>query len=149
MRERTSAAGAVLALTCCLFLAGCGDDKGWPKCYPVSGQVMIDGKPAVRATVTFHPLAPQPDGKSFRASTFTDEKGTFRLTTFTAGDGAPAGDYTVTVVANFIYKDGDDTSVPDLLGGKYSDPKVTPLKANVATSPNTLAAFQLQSSAEE
>lgn len=129
-----------------LLLAGCSTADPWPKRYPVSGSVRVDGKPAVRAIVTFHPKASlAPGGKSFSPSTFTDDDGSFQLTTVDAGDGAPAGEYTVTVVANYIVKDGQDVSVPDLLGGCFADPKTSPLKVTVREQVNQLEPFDLKS----
>lgn len=135
-------AGVLLA---CAMLAGCCSDMGWPKRYPVTGQVLVDGKPAVRAVVTFHPAGPHPDGKTYAPSTFTDDDGRFRLTTFEAGDGAPPGDYTVTVVASYIFKDGQDIPVKDLLKGRYADPKSSQLKITVREEDNALAPFDLKS----
>ncbi|AMV25708.1 hypothetical protein VT84_15025 [Gemmata sp. SH-PL17] len=142
MAGRWIVVGFVLAL-----LTGCGgNEKEWPKRYPVSGQVHVDGKPAVRATVAFHPLAPHSDGKSYAPSTFTDETGAFKLTTVEAGDGAPAGEYTVTVVANYVVRDGQDVPVPDLLRGQFADPKKSSLKVTVREGDNALPAFDLKSS---
>lgn len=126
-----------------LMSVGCGDGTNWPKRYPVSGKVLVDGKPAERAVVTFHPLAPHSDGKSYAPSTFTDDDGAFKLTTIDAGDGAPPGEYAVTIVANYVSKGGQDVQVPDLLKGKYADPKSTPLKVTVKAESNALSPFDL------
>lgn len=143
-RSRRAARGSAALLL--LALAGCGEkDKGWPKRYPVSGKVLVDGRAAVRATIAFHLLSPGPDGKSYGPSTFTDDGGAFKLTTFEAGDGAPPGEYAVTGVANYVVKGGQDVPVPDLLNGKYADPKTTPLKVTVREEPNALAPFDLKS----
>ena len=68
--------------------AGCAGKK------PVSvdGVVTLDGKPVPRAAVTF---APEGGGRPAVGVTGTD--GSFELTTFTPGDGAPPGEYRVTV----------------------------------------------------
>ncbi len=67
-----------------------------PPKYPVRGTVMVaDGKPAVGATVMFHPTGRKTEkvilGKA-------DDKGEFVMTTDNPGDGVEAGAYTVTVV---------------------------------------------------
>lgn len=127
-------------------LSGCGAEKGsdLPRCYPVSGQVLIDGQPAVRAMVSFHSQTPCPDGKAYGGQTFTDDEGRFRMTTFAAGDGVPSGDYAVTVVATWISKDGQDVGVPDLLKGQYANPEKSPLKVQVEKSPLELKPFELK-----
>lgn len=136
---------SLVALAAVLIAAGCGNGSDWPTCYPVTGKVLVDGEPAVRAIVAFHPLAPSADGKSYGASTFTDDDGAFRLTTFEAGDGALPGEYRVTVVANFKVQDGQDVSVPDLLGGKYADAATSELKVTVREEENAIPSFELKS----
>src|SRR3954454_14523350 len=81
-------AGCVAAL-----VAGCAGKKTSPQ--PVSGQVLVDGKPAPRAQVTFHPTD---DKNPARPTGQVDEQGRFTLTTERSGDGAPSGEYRVTVV---------------------------------------------------
>jgi hypothetical protein len=116
---------------------GCSAEQGPknPKCYPVSGRVLVDGKPAVRAVVSFHPTAPQEDGKISVGQTMTDDDGKFRMTTFSAGDGAPKGDYIVTIVASWVVKEGHDVPVPDLLKGEYATKEKSTLKATVGEVP--------------
>lgn len=143
--SRRIVTGAASGLVLCTLLVGCGSQPEWPKRYPVSGTVLVDGKPAVRAVVTFHPQAPHADGKTYTPSTFTDDAGAFKLTTVEAGDGAPPGEYVVTVIANYAVKDGQDVSVPDLLKGQYADPKKSPLKVTVREEPNVLPPFDLKS----
>lgn len=73
-------------------LTGCGGGADRPAMVPVSGTVSYNGSPVEGATVTFAA------GTSARSSTgVTDSGGKFRLTTFDTNDGAPAGEYTVTI----------------------------------------------------
>src|SRR5262245_26228369 len=85
--------GAGVVAVGCLALAGCGADG--PPLHPVTGKVLVDGKPAEHATVTFHPAGGGADAPKPRATVKAD--GSFALTTHTTGDGAPAGEYAVTV----------------------------------------------------
>ena len=77
---------------------GCeGDDRPTP--VPVRGKVMYKkSTPAAGALVVFHPTDDADEsamgGKPF--ATVGDD-GTFELTTREAGDGAPAGEYGVTI----------------------------------------------------
>jgi hypothetical protein len=89
---------SVLLSVMALALTGCGSDKK-PVAIPVSGKVLFKkDKPAVGALVVFHPKDPQyeklvggkPHGK-------VKDDGTFVLTTYAEGDGAPEGEYGVTV----------------------------------------------------
>jgi hypothetical protein len=61
---------------------------------PISGKVTVNGVPVANAGIVFHPH----DGKGRPASAETTEDGTYRLTTFNAGDGALKGEYRVTLV---------------------------------------------------
>jgi hypothetical protein len=79
-------AGAVLVM-----LTACGEPAG-PKTEPVSGVVTLDDKPVEGATVTFAPT-----GSGSAASGVTDAAGTYKLTTFRAGDGAVMGSYAVSI----------------------------------------------------
>jgi hypothetical protein len=72
------------------FAAGCGDGRG---AVPLSGTVLLDGRPLARATVAF---VPEEDGRR-PAAGVSDENGRFELTTFTEGDGALPGGYRVIV----------------------------------------------------
>lgn len=72
-------------------IAGCGGSTG-PKPVPVKGKVMLKGKPVDGAEVTFLSTTA---GRS--ASGRTNADGTFSLTTMKTGDGAPPGDYVVTI----------------------------------------------------
>lgn len=138
-----------IAVGTCLLVAtiatGCGEGPDWPKCHSVSGRVLVDGKPAVRATVKFTATGTAPDGKTYSPSTLTDDDGAFRLTTFESGDGAPAGDYTVTVIATYLVKGGQDIPVADLLNGRYADPTQSRLKVTVKEGENALPPFDLKS----
>lgn len=130
-----------------LFSSGCGEpETQFPKCYPVSGSVRINGEAAVRALVSFHPLTPQEGGEKHVGQTTTDDNGDFQMTTFSAGDGVPPGEYVVTIVANWISRDDQDVGVDDLLGGKYSTPEKSTLKVTVEDEPLELDPFDLQKS---
>src|SRR5436309_1736724 len=121
-------------LTSCLIaaivlsLVSCGDAK---RPYPVSGKVLFREEPAEGAVVTFVPLDAN-DAKSFRPSAVVRPDGTFRLSTRGTFDGAPTGSYAVTIIYLSPVKMVDDQNAgPDLLEGRYSDPKTTPLRAEV------------------
>lgn len=127
------------------FLSGCEDPRPrLPRCIPVSGQVLIDGAPAVRAVVTLHPSSPYADGKMYVGQTFTDDNGQFKMTTFNYGDGVPVGDYTVTIMAEWVSKNGQDVGVKDLLGGVYATPEKSPLKLKVESKSIALEPYNLK-----
>src|SRR5262245_41415792 len=78
-----------------LCAAGCGSDGRKPV-FPVSGKVTWDGRPARGATVVFHPVTDNgPDAVRPRGKVNAD--GSLEVTTYAAKDGAPAGEYKLTV----------------------------------------------------
>ncbi len=127
-----------------LVVEGCGGEAG-PTIYPVSGKVLVDGKPAAKALVTFHPSSGPPTSMIPYAE--TDADGTFRPSTRLTGDGAPAGNYTLTIIWPEIKVDhGEEVSGRDRLGGKYHKPQDSNLKVTIKQGENSLPPFELKSS---
>lgn len=119
-------------------LAGCGQKA--PALYPVAGKVVgADGKPLEHATVVFHPVgAVGADAVKPRGKVGAD--GAFTLTTHTAGDGAPPGEYRVTVELWLSSGKGDDPPV-NRLPDKFAKPDLSGLKATVGAGPTELPPF--------
>lgn len=124
-------------------LAGCDDRPsaaGRRPVYPVEGRLLIEGVPAANAQVAFHP-AGDADPTAPRPTGHTGPDGTFRLTTYTANDGAPAGEYVVTVVWPNDAIPVDECASPvthDRLNGHYADPAARRLVATVGTGANPI-----------
>jgi hypothetical protein len=112
--------------------------------YPVTGKVLYNGKPAEGAQITLVPL----DGKNAktpRPGAQVKRDGSFRLSTFASYDGAPPGRYAVTIVYRSAEKkENDENMGPDLLRGRYTEPKSTPLAVDVKEGTNELEPFQVQ-----
>ncbi|MCU0706159.1 MAG: hypothetical protein MUF18_19520 [Fimbriiglobus sp.] len=88
----------VTAAVFLIALAGCEPSK--PAAVPAGGKVLFGKKkePAAGALVVFHPTDPAFEKKIGGKPVGTvGEDGTFTLTTFEQGDGAPEGEYGVTV----------------------------------------------------
>ncbi|PQO43481.1 carboxypeptidase-like regulatory domain-containing protein [Blastopirellula marina] len=120
---------SVVVLGAALFCwAGCSsrNDKwvaGRPPLFDAEGLVTINGEPLGEAVVTLHPV----DGK-YAAFARTDSDGAFRLTTFDDGDGAPAGEYDVTVTKMEIELEPNPEN-PDVLPPIYhSEQSMIPKK---------------------
>lgn len=75
------------------MFGGCGPAlTPRPKVVPVSGKVLLDGKPVEGVTVQFlNKNSPR------TAVGVTDANGQFRLTTYDTNDGAIVGDHVVTI----------------------------------------------------
>ena len=139
-----------IALGAFVGAMGCGDASK-PKALPAGGKVIVKGLKVVPvgALVVFHPKDPGFEkimsGKPFGK---VGQDGTFKLTSFETGDGAPAAEYGVTIVWNAaaggenkpqfsLSSEGGGASGPDRLGGRYGRPTQPLLSAKVETgSPN-------------
>lgn len=107
------------------FSVGCGG----PSMYPVSGSIKYKGEPVADARVLFTPTG---SGDAKPASGVTDAQGNFSLTTDKPGDGAMAGDYTVSVTKTAESKEGDYSAPPPPpFPEKYTNPTGSDLKASV------------------
>jgi hypothetical protein len=131
-----------------LFTAGCSRNSA--KVNPVNGRILVSGKPAARALVTFHPEKAAEEKSSIRPTAEVDADGSFRLTSFKSGDGAPEGEYRVSIVwylANPKPKaaEGDDANVRNYLPDIYARAETTPLRATIIRGTNNLPTFELKS----
>jgi hypothetical protein len=89
--EQTSLLPIALLVLTTMVASGCGD--GRPARVPISGLVMIDGKPLSFGDVMFVPEA----GRASQSK--LDQNGRFILTCFGDGDGAVLGKHMVTITA--------------------------------------------------
>jgi uncharacterized protein DUF6795 len=128
-------AGAVLALA--VVASGCSRQAPTVEVHPVTGQVTYNGKPAAGAHVAFHPRTQQVAHPTPSAK--VDAQGNFSLTTYRSEDGAPIGEYRVTVeLRPVIAKQGEIELGPNILPPQYSSPKTTKVVARVAEGPNSV-----------
>lgn len=130
----------LLALTALMsVMAGCQKEVQVPA-HPVRGSVVYKGKPAAGVVVVLRPVA----GQAARPSSGTTAAdGSFRITTFTPDDGAPAGEYVVTLTwpKSQIDPTSGDELTDDLLKGRYSDPAKSSWKITVREGENVLDPF--------
>lgn len=93
--------------------------------FPVAGQVLVDGKPAVRAEVRLIPKTPLKDplNRSIEPYGFVEEDGMFHISTYRENDGAPVGEYAITVAWPVItVEGGEETFGPDRFQNRYKHP---------------------------
>lgn len=106
---------------------GCG--AGRPELVPVSGRVLIDGKPLEYGFIRVSPA-------NARAATGKiDKDGRFNLKTFEDGDGVVPGEHPVTIKA------GEYLSETDMMWHaprKYSRPETSDLTATIEGPRNDL-----------
>src|SRR4029079_12909223 len=109
-----------------------------PTLYAVEGKVLVNGEPAENLNVAFHPLAG--DQNLFCPVGRTNSKAIFHLMTRSNADGAPAGEYRVTLV----WPDGliDECECPDpihhdRLTGSYAKADKSKFQVKVTSSNNS------------
>ncbi|MEW4562829.1 hypothetical protein AB1K70_09905 [Bremerella sp. JC770] len=109
--------------------------------YPTTGSVTVQGEPAFGAIVVLHPTSDVGMTKGNRAFAKAQQDGTFALTTYVTGDGAPAGEYTATV----IWPENPNARgpSPDRLRGKYANPASSDLTVSVKPGENQLPPWEL------
>jgi calcineurin-like phosphoesterase family protein len=105
-------------------------------CHPVRGTVYLDGVPAAEAVIVFHLQDPATKKLSRAGDAFVEADGAFELSTYTASDGAPAGDYVVTVQADGGY--GRSIKLPGGMAvpAAYTKTDTSPLRAVVRAGKN-------------
>jgi hypothetical protein len=142
VRRPVRSGTALLSLGAALLTGACAKDEARIPVYPVHGQIRFEGKPAPGATVIFHPV--EDAGDDFRPTGQVGPDGSFSLSTYDKDDGAPAGDYTVTVEWRKLVTKGEEAEAgPNVIPDRYGQPGKTPLKATVTEAPNELPPLQL------
>src|SRR5262249_11350694 len=130
--------------------------------YPAQGHVFFNGKPVPHALVTLHPLGAQPQGaqpqgvqpqnaadkKPPRPHGTAGEDGRFTLTTYQSGDGAPAGEYGVTVEcwltnARAGTREGDSPPPTNRLPARYGRVETSGLRVRIEQGDNQIPTIKL------
>jgi hypothetical protein len=144
---RVAVAVAILAQ------ASCGDGRNLHKVYPVKGKILVNGQPANECQIylnrTFednHPFRVTPQG-------LTNENGEFQITSYYSHDGAPEGEYVVTI--EWRERSGmmkENFEGPDRLGAAYAKVEKTKglpgFVVQIGWQPLELPPFELMQSAE-
>ena len=113
--------------------------------YPVTGTVLVDGKPEASVQVTFHDVA----GTDTKQPTFptgmTDAEGKLTISTYAIGDGLPPGKYKLTFMWGKIDMLSMRYGGPDKLKKRYSDDKKSKFTIEVGEdATNDLGTIELK-----
>lgn len=121
MRSTLSQVALPFSLAIAVFTAaaGCGRDDWQAKTYPASGRITVNGQSPEGAVVTLHPVGEAVDQRGSNPWGIVGADGTFSLSTYERDDGAPAGQYAVTVRWPADVTDMAAAMV-DRLGGAYA-----------------------------
>ena len=111
---------------------------------PVEGAITFNGQPLPGALIVLHPktsgsaTAPAPRAQ-------VEKDGSFRFTTYDAGDGAPPGEYVATIAwYRLVNQGGDLKAGPNVLPPQYSNPKTSNWEIRVAEAATRLPPVQLR-----
>ena len=114
-----------ICLTVALFCVGCSDR---PHIVPISGQVLIDGKPLSYGFIRFS------SGEGRPALGRLDKEGRFRLSTYESGDGAIVGSHRIAVLTHEITDTGIKWHAPK----EYADYAASGLTAKITEPTDSL-----------
>lgn len=129
------------------LLCSCGKDNNWKEVFPVRGSLFVDGKPAEGAFVTFLAEEDLANPRALRSTAVVQADGTFRVTTYLAEDGAPAGKHIVTAYwPEPLPENSSPTDVGrDRLQGRYVRSDNPLAHVTVEEQENVLEPFQVDS----
>jgi hypothetical protein len=134
---------ALFAVASCLTLAGCGGPSRTPV-YKTAGKVTFQNQPIDGAFLVLHPK--NSIGTELpRPIAHVKPDGTFEPTTFESGDGAPVGEYIVTVEWHRLVQAGGGwVPGPNLLPPKYASPATSDVVVQIAEGQNQLPEITLR-----
>jgi hypothetical protein len=96
----------------------------------VRGQLLFEGVPAARAYVVFQKIGGE-EKRAVRADGMVEADGSFALSTYTANDGAPEGEYAVTAVWRKPFVDAAGKPGPNTLPPRYAKAETSGLKVTI------------------
>ncbi len=102
--------------------------------HPVRGTVTLHGQPVPQAYVVFQSTSKETGAP--RGDAFTEADGSFTLSAYEANDGAPAGDYVVTVTQRKPLFDEAGLPGPNALPERFARPETSGLKFTVKSGAN-------------
>jgi hypothetical protein len=118
-----------------LILSGCSEQR--VPVYPVSGKVTYKGQPPIGATVVLHPRSGVAASDVAPTGTVKGD-GSFAITSYEPGDGAPQGEYVATIEW-FKFAPELGGAGPNVIPPKYVSAKTSPVKVSVSGGPAQIA----------
>lgn len=119
--------------------AGCGD--GWKaKTCPAAGRMTINGVAPEGARVHLHPVGVKVDQRNSSPWGVVQKDGTFTLSTYEKGDGAPPGEYKVTLRWPF---EPDKPDLGDRLGFAFVKPEKSRWQVTIKDGDNELPPIEI------
>lgn len=116
--------------------------------FPVVGHLSVNGQTPSGAFVVLHPKAgtgTAPNGDVVHPRAVVKPDGSFAIGTYGADDGAPSGEYSLTVEWRKIVRSADGSPVlgPNVVPVKYARPQSSPVSIKIAEKSNELDPIRL------
>lgn len=142
-----------LHLFFCMAILGCGEESSFKSpvpVFPASGKILYQGKPLAGVILIFHPADVN---QKIKSQATTGDDGKFVATTFKTADGAPEGDYTITLVVPSNESDSarEDAAIERKsrkegqvrFPPKYQNPATSSLKVKVTKNQPDLGILEI------
>lgn len=124
-----------------LGMSACSKANAKKPTFPVTGRVVTGTKPVANALVILHAVGDN-SSEAVKSRGTTKADGTFTLGTYGIDDGAPAGEYAVTI-EQWLPSPRPDESPSNRLNAKFSKPETSGFTASVAAPTTELKPFQV------
>jgi hypothetical protein len=148
-RHAASLVGAALAA---FVLVSCGSSD-FQKVFPVKGKILVDGEPAAECLIYLNRNFDTDHPRPVTPYALTEANGEFQITSYITSDGAPEGEYVITI--EWRERSGllnNNFEGIDRLGGAYANIGTNKAQngflVQVGRAPLDLPPFQLTQSAE-
>ncbi|MEX2174793.1 MAG: hypothetical protein WD872_10555 [Pirellulaceae bacterium] len=119
---------------------GCGGEEWHAETYPARGRITINGAAPAGAVVELQATGEAADVRNSRPWAVVQDDGSYTLSTYEIGDGAPAGEYAISIKWP---PDVSKPSLADRLGNAYSNPSGSQWKATVSAGENQLPLIEI------
>ena len=119
------------ASTVMITAIGCGEPKK-VAVHPVSGKISVGGEAPLGAQIVLHGATAE--GQKFVPAATVEKDGSFKISSYGSGDGAPEGEYTATIAWFKVTEDG--ARGPDVVPAKYGKKETSPIKISVKPGNN-------------
>lgn len=131
-------------LAAALSLIGCGSSEPRVPVVSVTGKISFQGQVPAGAQVVLHPVATAAESNVVPSAT-VKEDGTFAISAYDQGDGAPPGEYVATVEwFRLVATEGGGGRGPNVLPAAYASPATSPIRVTVKTESTQLPPIEIR-----
>jgi hypothetical protein len=127
-----------------LVLTGCGRSEPRVPVVSVTGKISFQGQVPAGAQVVLHPVVKSEESNVAPFATVKDD-GTFAISAYDHGDGAPPGEYVATVEwFRLVATEGGGGRGPNVLPAAYASPATSPIRVTVKSEATELPPIEIR-----